>query len=108
MEDMFQMGVVLDLCKLVEYSKGTISSRQLVKSPAGNITLFAFDEGQGLSEHSAPYNALLQLLDGKAEVTVDGRSFKIEAGESIFLQANVSHAIAAKGAFKMMLTMIKA
>ena len=54
MEDMFQMGVVLDLCKLVEYSKGTISSRQLVKSPAGNITLFAFDEGQGLSEHSAP------------------------------------------------------
>lgn len=107
MEKLFQKGVVLDLKSLVGYSDGGVVSKQILKSPAGNITLFSFDKGEGLSEHTAPFDAMLQVLEGKVEVLVDGHHFIIEAGKSIILPANLPHAVNAVERFKMLLTMIK-
>ena len=91
----------------VEYSSGSIVSKTVIKNTSGNVTLFAFDEGQELSEHTAPYDALIQLLDGKAEIMLGGKSNMVAAGESILLPANIPHAVKAQGKFKMCLTMIK-
>ena len=82
-------------------------SRTLLEDKAGTVTLFAFDAGQGLSEHTAPYDALLQLLEGQAEVTVAGNESRLEAGDAILLPAGKLHAVRASTRFKMLLTMIR-
>lgn len=91
----------------VEYASGSVVSKTIVKKPTGNITLFAFDEGEGLTEHSSPFEAIVQLLDGKAEIIIGGISHQIEAGQSIILPANIPHSLKANERFKMMLIMIK-
>ena len=107
MEQSFQKGTVLHLASLIDYSEGGIISKQLIKSPAGNITLFSFDKGEGLSEHRAPFDALVQVLEGSANITVNGTLFIVKAGESIVFPANAPHALTAAERFKMLLTMIK-
>ena len=91
----------------IQYAAGSVVSKTIFKQPAGNITLFAFDQGEGLAEHSAPYEALVQMLDGRAEITVGGRAYEVQAGESFILPANIPHSLKANERFKMMLTMIK-
>jgi quercetin dioxygenase-like cupin family protein len=91
----------------IEYAGGSVVSRTLVKTPAGNITLFAFDKGEGLTEHSSPHEALVQLLDGKADITIGGTAYNLQTGQSIILPANTPHSLKANEKFKMMLTMIK-
>lgn len=107
MEQSFKKGAVLHLPSLVEYFEGRIISKQLLKSPAGNITLFSFDKGEGLSEHRAPFDALVQILEGSANMIVNGQEFTVKAGESIVFPANAPHALTAIERFKMLLTMIK-
>ena len=107
MEKLFQKGVVVDLSNLVDYSAGGVVSKQIVKSAAGNITLFSFDKGEGLSEHTAPFDALVQILDGEVEIHVGGIPHRLKAGEIIIMPANVPHALHAVERFKMLLTMIK-
>ncbi|WP_320980262.1 cupin domain-containing protein [Bacteroides sp.] len=107
MEQSFQKGVVLHLASLIEYTEGGVISKQLIKSPAGNITLFSFDKGEGLSEHRAPFDALVQVLEGVANITVNGNLFTVKAGESIVFPANAPHVLTAVERFKMLLTMIK-
>ncbi|MDH4091744.1 MAG: cupin domain-containing protein [Cyclobacteriaceae bacterium] len=91
----------------IEYADGSVVSKTILKKPTGNITLFAFDKGEGLAEHSSPYEALVQLLDGNAEITIGGTLHHIQTGQSIILPANIPHALKANEKFKMMLTMIK-
>jgi quercetin dioxygenase-like cupin family protein len=93
---------------LVEYQEQSIVSRTLIARPTGTVTLFAFDAGQGLSEHTAPCNALVYILDGKAEVTVSGVSHQVSAGEIILLPAGEPHALQAQERFKMLLIMVRA
>ena len=107
MEKLFQKGVVVDLSNLVDYSAGGVVSKQIVISAAGNISLFSFDKGEGLSEHTAPFDALVQILEGEMEIVVDGNHSRMKAGESLVLPANVPHALTAVQRFKMLLTMIK-
>lgn len=107
MEQSFQKGVVLHLASLIEYTEGGVISKQLIKNPAGNITLFSFDKGEGLSEHRAPFDALVQVLEGTADISVNGNLFTVKAGESIVFPANAPHALTATERFKMLLTMIK-
>ena len=91
----------------IEYADGSVVSKTILKKTTGNITLFAFDMGEGLSEHSSPFEALVQLLDGKAEIIIGGTSYHLQAGENIIIPANIPHALKANEKFKMMLTMIK-
>ena len=100
-------GVVLDLQELVEYGEEATVSRILLKSPAGNVTLFAFDAGQELSEHTTPFDALVQVIDGSGHFTVGGHEHKVDSGESILLPANTPHAVKAESRFKMILTMLR-
>lgn len=92
---------------LGDYQDGSIVSRIIVKEPTGNITFFAFDEGEALSEHTAPFNALVQVIDGEAKITIAGEEHSVNAGEMILLPANVPHALDATTRFKMILTMIR-
>ncbi len=96
------------LAELVQIQPAAIVSRTLVKSGGGNVTLFAFDEGQGLSEHSAPFDALVQIIEGEASVQIAGKAYTVSAGQLILMPANVPHALQAPKAFKMLLTMLKA
>ncbi len=82
MEQSFQKGVVLHLASLIEYTEGGVISKQLIKSPAGNITLFSFDKGEGLSEHRAPFDALVQVLEGVVNITVNGTLFTVKADKN--------------------------
>lgn len=93
--------------KIVEIAPGAVVSKTIIKKPAGNVTLFAFDKNEGLSEHSAPFDALVSVVEGKAIITIGGEPHVLEAGESIIMPANVSHAVKATEAFKMLLIMIK-
>ncbi len=95
------------LTGLIAYEAGSVVSRTIVKKRTGNITLFSFDEGEGLSEHSSPHDALVVLLDGRAKITVSGRSHEIAAGDAILFPANAPHALTALTPFKMMLVMIR-
>ena len=97
----------VELASLVAYQEGSVVSRTLVEDRAGTVTLFAFDEGQGLSEHTAPYSALLHVLDGEALVTVAGNESRVAAGEAILLPAGKPHAVRAPVRFKMLLTMVR-
>ena len=98
----------LDLLGLADYADGAIVSRTLVENDAGTLTLFAFDAGQGLSEHSAPFDAIVQILDGEAELTIGGEAVTATAGRLVVMPANVPHAVRAPGRFKMLLTMLRA
>jgi quercetin dioxygenase-like cupin family protein len=100
-------GQVAAMINLVEYQPGAIVSRTVIDKPAGTLTLFAFDKGQGLSEHTAPYDAMVYILDGVAEVTIAGKSHTVNQGEMIIMPANQPHALKALQPFKMMLVMIK-
>lgn len=91
----------------VTYADGSIVSKILLRNDKGNITLFAFDKGEMLSEHTAPFDAIVQVLDGTAEVIIDAKSHVLVAGESIIIPANLTHALTAVERFKMMLIMIK-
>lgn len=107
MSNIMEGGKVFNLAESVDYADGAVVSKTIVKKSTGNITLFAFDEGEGLAEHSSPYDALVQLLDGAAEITIGGDAHRLKAGENIILPANIPHALKATSKFKMMLTMIK-
>ena len=96
------------LVSLIEYSDDSIVSKTILDTPAGTITLFAFDKGQKLSEHIAPYDAVVQILDGMAQLTIGGKDMEVSAGEIIIMPGNVPHAVAAEEKFKMLLTMIRA
>jgi quercetin dioxygenase-like cupin family protein len=98
---------ILTLASLVAYQEGSAVSRQVIKAASGNVTLFAFDAGQELSEHTAPYDALVHLLEGAAEIWISGQPFILQAGDAIILPAGQPHAVKAPGRFKMLLTMIR-
>jgi len=97
----------VDAAGLVRYAAGSIVSRTLVDSAAGSVTLFAFDAGQGLSEHTVPFDAVVLLLDGRAELVIGGKELSVGAGELAIMPANVPHAVKSSGRFKMMLSMLK-
>ncbi|OPX70710.1 MAG: Cupin domain protein [Methanoregulaceae archaeon PtaB.Bin108] len=100
-------GKVLVLRDLVNYQNGTVASRMVINRKAGSITLFSFDEDEGLSEHTAPYDAVVTILDGECEVWVAGETFQMKEGETIIFPANAPHALSAITRFKMMLIMIR-
>lgn len=95
------------LSSLIDFQEGSVVSRTLVKKATGNVTLFAFDKGEGLSEHSTPHDALVQILEGTAKITVGGEVFEVGAGQVLLLPADVPHALTAPVPFKMLLTMIR-
>jgi quercetin dioxygenase-like cupin family protein len=101
------IGSVNDLAGLIAYQEGAIVSRTLIKKPTGTVTLFAFDQGQELSEHTAPFDAMVQVLDGEAQVTIGGNPLRLASGQIVIMPANVPHALKATGRFKMLLTMIR-
>jgi quercetin dioxygenase-like cupin family protein len=96
-----------DLNELIQYSEDSIVSKTVVDKPVGTITLFAFDKGQQLSEHTAPYDAVIQVIDGEGTVLIDGKENKLTAGEIIIMPANIPHSVSANEKFKMMLIMIR-
>lgn len=98
---------VVKLVDLIEYQEGSIVSRTLIDRKTGTVTLFAFDEEQGLSEHTAPFDAMVHILDGEAEVVISGKAFCLKEGEMIIMPANQPHSLKAVKRFKMALTMIK-
>lgn len=98
---------ILAVNGLIDYQEGSIVSRVILKSEAGNVTMFAFDKGQELSEHSTPYDALVQVLDGEVEIRISGKPFLLKTGEVIIMPANDPHALMAVKQFKMLLTMLK-
>lgn len=99
---------ILNLAEMVNYQTGSVVSRQVTKADSGNVTLFAFDAGQELSEHTAPFDALVHVVEGEAEILISGKSFQLKAGQAIIMPANEPHAVKATGQFKMLLTMMRA
>ncbi len=100
-------GKVLKVVDLMEYQEGAVVSREIIRKETGTVTIFAFDKGEGLSEHTAPFDAMVQVIDGKAEIIISGKSNTVSAGEMIIMPANDPHALNALERFKMVLTMIK-
>ena len=98
---------VMDLNGMINYQEGSIVSRVILKSDSGNVTLFAFDKGQELSEHSAPFDALVEVIEGEAEIRISGEPFIVKVGQIIVMPADDPHAVKATSRFKMLLTMIK-
>jgi quercetin dioxygenase-like cupin family protein len=101
------LGRVLSLKDLVQYQDGTVASRMIVNRKSGSITLFSFDEDEGLSEHTAPFDAVVTILDGECEVWVAGETHQMKEGDTIIFPANAPHALSAITKFKMMLIMIR-
>ncbi len=101
------IGKNQNIASLVDYASDSIVSKTILDKPAGTITLFAFDKGQNLSEHTAPYDAVVQVLDGQAKLTIGGENAQVLTGEVIIMPANVPHAVFAESKFKMLLTMIR-
>ncbi|HAX68967.1 MAG TPA: cupin domain-containing protein [Anaerolineae bacterium] len=99
---------ILHIADMVTYQEGSVVSRQITKTDTGNVTLFAFDKEQGLSEHTAPFDALVHILEGEAEVRISGTPYQLQAGDAIIMPANEPHALKAVQKFKMLLTMIRA
>ena len=95
------------LIDLIDYQEGSVVSRAIMDKRAGTVTLFAFDENEGLSEHTAPFDALIYILKGEAKVTISGKPFKLKEGELIIMPANEPHALSAVTKFKMLLIMIR-
>jgi quercetin dioxygenase-like cupin family protein len=98
---------VVRIADAVTYQAGSIVSREIVSRPTGTVTLFAFDAGQGLSEHTAPFDALVHVVDGEAEITISGKKYQLAQGEMIVMPANEPHALKAEKRFKMLLVMIR-
>lgn len=99
---------ILNMAELVSYQEGSVVSRQITKAEAGNVTLFAFDKGQELSEHTAPFDALVHVVEGEAEIIISGKPFHLKSGDGIIMPADKPHAVKATSQFKMLLTMIRA
>ena len=97
----------LNLNEIIDYQKDSVVSRTLIKKKTGNVTLFAFDLGQALSEHTAPFDAMAYILDGEAEITISGKAFHLKSGEMIIMPANEPHALKAVNKYKMLLIMVK-
>ena len=101
-------GKPIEMESLIEYQEGSVVSMEVIKKELGTVTVFAFDKGQGLSEHSAPFDAMVQIIDGEAEITLAGEPHAVKKGEFLIMPANVPHALqAVNGPYKMVLTMIK-
>jgi quercetin dioxygenase-like cupin family protein len=100
-------GRALTMSDLIAYSDGSVVSKTLIDKKVGTVTLFSFDAGQGLSEHTAPYDAFVQVVDGEAEVTIEGEAHTVTAGQLIIMPANRPHALKAVKPFKMLLVMIR-
>ena len=98
---------ILHMAGLVEYNDGAVVSRQITKADGGNVTLFAFDKDQELSEHTAPFDALVHVLEGETEITISGKPFQLKTGDAIIMPADDPHAVKALTRFKMLLTMIR-
>jgi len=99
-------GKVLDLKDLAAYQEGAVVSRMVVYKKSGTLTAFAFDAGEGLSEHTAPYDAIVQGLEGEAEITIGGNTLRLQEGQMVIMPARVPHAVKALSRFRMLLTMI--
>ncbi len=98
---------VIELAHVVDYQDNSVVSREIIKKETGRVSVFAFDKNEGLSEHTAPFDAMVYLLDGEAEITISGKPYHLQKGEMIIMPANEPHALKAVQKFKMMLTMIK-
>ena len=103
----FTKSEVFTFSESVDYSAGAIVSKTVIKKDTGNISLFAFDRGEALSEHTAPFDAVIQVVDGRGEIIIGGKSYFLETGDNIIMPANIPHAVRAVERFKMVLTMIK-
>lgn len=103
-----KLGRGFKLDSLIKYQEGSVISREIIKKPTGTVTLFSFDKGEGLSEHKAPFDALVYIIDGKAEITISGKAYKLKQGEMIMMPANRPHSLKAPEKFKMLLIMIRA
>lgn len=103
----FPHSQAVTLADLIQVQKGSVVSNTIAKSQVGTITLFAFDEDQGLSEHSAPFNAFVQIIEGEAKLTIAGQAVQARAGEAVMMPANIPHAVHATTPFKMLLTMLR-
>ncbi len=104
---LFSHSQVMNFAEKVDYSSEGIVSKRVIQKETGNVTLFAFDKGQKLSEHSAPFDAMVQVLEGKVEILINRQPYQLTAGQSIIMPANIPHAVNAIEKFKMLLTMIK-
>lgn len=100
-------STVLNVGGLISYQDGAVVSREIIKKPTGNVSLFAFDEGEGLTEHTSPFDALAHILEGVAEITISGQPHQVQTGEMILMPANQPHALKALKRYKMMLIMIR-
>jgi quercetin dioxygenase-like cupin family protein len=103
----FEKAKVFSFDSSIEYAEGGIVSKTVLKKETGNISLFSFAKGESLSEHTAPFDALIQVVDGKGEIIIGGSSYLLEAGQCILMPANITHAVKAAEKFKMVLTMIR-
>ena len=103
----FELSSVINFKNDIDYAENSVVSKRVIEKPAGNITLFSFDKGQKLSEHSAPFDAMVQVVEGSVEILINRQSFVLNEGETIIMPANIPHALMAVERFKMLLTMIK-
>ena len=103
----FDAATVAKVRDLINYQDGAVVSREIIKKPEGNVTLFAFDEGEGLTEHTSPFDALVQVLEGEAEISIAGQPHRVQEGELILMPASQPHALRAVKRYKMILTMIR-
>jgi len=103
----FEKSKIFSFKESVDYAEGAIVSKTVLKKESGNISLFAFAKGEALSEHTVPFDAMIQVVDGKGEITIGGKPFILESGQTIIMPANIPHAVKAVEKFKMVLTMIK-
>ena len=106
-KNIVETSAVLNLAGLVEYQTGSVVSRTLTKKETGTVTIFAFDKGEGLSEHTAPFDAMVQVLEGSVDITISDREYRVNAGEFIIMPADEPHGLKAPERFKMLLTMIR-
>ena len=107
MENLINIGETFNIADAVAYSAQAVVSKAIIKKDTGNVTLFALEKGEGLSEHTAPFDAMVTILDGEAEIKIGGQPHRLKTGEAIIMPANISHALKAIERFKMMLIMIK-
>lgn len=107
MSNSIETSQVFITSESIDYAAGAVVSKTIIKRPSGNVTLFAFDQGEGLSEHTAPFDAMVQVLDGVVEITIGGKPYILKRGESIIMPATIPHALKAIEKFKMILIMIK-
>jgi quercetin dioxygenase-like cupin family protein len=107
MDSKFKPGEVRELATLVDYQSDSIVSRMLMNKPNGSVTLFALGEGQSIAEHTTPFDAMVNIIEGEAEIVISGKTYNLKIGDVLVMPANDPHALYARKAFKMMLTMIK-